>query len=62
MGSYGIGAFDETSVKVLLGVPGEAKVIAMMPVGYPVSAGLMGFTENRRNPGDAIVAWNRWGR
>ncbi|OPZ99002.1 MAG: 5,6-dimethylbenzimidazole synthase [Planctomycetes bacterium ADurb.Bin412] len=37
LGTCWIGAFDETAVKTLLQIPAEAKVVAMMPLGYPRS-------------------------
>jgi nitroreductase len=37
LGTCWIGAFDEGKVKVLLGIPEEAKVVAMTPLGYPSS-------------------------
>ncbi len=61
IGTCWIGAFDETAVKVLLGVPGEAKVIAMMPVGYPKTADLLqAAAESRRKRMVEIAVWNRW--
>ena len=35
LGTCWIGAFDETEVKVLLGIPREVKVLALTPLGYP---------------------------
>jgi len=35
LGTCWIGAFEETEVKSILGVPEEAKVLALTPLGYP---------------------------
>jgi nitroreductase len=35
LGTCWIGAFEETEVKSILGVPKEAKVLALTPLGYP---------------------------
>ncbi len=37
LGTCWIGAFDETKVKHLLGIPERVKVVAMTPLGYPSS-------------------------
>lgn len=39
LGTCWIGAFDESKVKELLDVPAEAKIVAMMPVGFPLREG-----------------------
>lgn len=35
LGTCWIGAFDEATVKAALGVPGDVKVVALTPLGYP---------------------------
>jgi nitroreductase len=35
LGACWVGAFDETKVSVLLGIPNKAKPVAIIPVGYP---------------------------
>lgn len=35
LGTCWIGAFEETEVKVILGVPDDVKVLALTPLGYP---------------------------
>jgi nitroreductase len=35
LGTCWIGAFDEGKVKTLLRIPTEAKIVAMMPIGFP---------------------------
>ena len=41
LGTCWIGAFDEKKVKALLRIPKEAKIVAMMPVGFPLSETLI---------------------
>ncbi|MHC4983123.1 MAG: nitroreductase family protein, partial [Planctomycetota bacterium] len=41
LGTCWIGAFDEGKVKKLLGIPKAVKVVAMTPLGYPESPGLI---------------------
>ncbi len=41
LGTCWIGAFDERPVKELLGIPSEAKVVAMTPLGWPREADLL---------------------
>ncbi|MFI5381283.1 MAG: nitroreductase family protein [Tepidisphaerales bacterium] len=62
LGTCWIGAFFEEQVKSLLGVPEEARVIAMMPLGYPASSGLIrGVMENDRKPETEIFSLNGFG-
>jgi nitroreductase len=35
LGTCWIGAFDETQVKEILGIPPEVRVVGLMPLGYP---------------------------
>jgi nitroreductase len=37
LGTCWIGAFDERKVKTLLRIPTKAKIVAMMPIGFPLS-------------------------
>lgn len=41
LGTCWIGAFDEGRIKRLLGVPRGVKVVALIPVGFPATAGLL---------------------
>ena len=62
LGTCWIGAFDEAAAKKLLGVPAAAKVVAMTPLGYPVSAGMNHYLdETRRNPPDEVFSTDRYG-
>ncbi len=40
LGTCWIGAFHEAGVKELLDIPETSKVVAMIPLGYPASAGM----------------------
>jgi nitroreductase len=35
IGSCWLGAFNEAAVKKILQIPGEVRVVAMIPFGYP---------------------------
>jgi nitroreductase len=35
LGTCWLGAFDESSVKEILGIPDDVRVVAMTPLGYP---------------------------
>ena len=37
LGTCWIGAFDERKVKTLLRIPTEAKIVSMMPIGFPLA-------------------------
>ena len=55
LGTCWIGAFHEQQVKELLSIPSEAKVVALMPVGYPASAELnYPVQENKRKKAEEI--------
>ena len=57
LGTCWIGAFDETQVKTLLGIPDPWRVVAMTPLGYPAEdpppRGRKSLLE--------ILAFERWG-
>ncbi len=62
LGTCWIGAFDETKVKSLLGIPEEAKVVAMMPLGYPSSPDLnRPMDPGRRKPETEVFSTDRYG-
>ena len=61
LGTCWIGAFNEKQVKQALGIPAEAKVVAMMPLGYPASAGLTRrWTRPGASPQSDIFRVDRW--
>ena len=61
LGTCWVGAFDGTGVKKLLGVPPQAKVVALVPLGYPVSADLnYPLDESRRKPAAEIFSEDRY--
>jgi len=57
LGTCWIGAFDEDQTKEILGIPAGIRVVALLPVGYPVDVSPV---EKRRLPLDAIVRYDRW--
>ena len=61
LGTCWIGAFDEPQIKRLLRIPPKAKVVAMMPVGYPASAGLLSpLKDSERKDPDEVFATDRY--
>jgi len=62
LGTCWIGAFRESAVKELLGVPAEAKVVAMIPIGYPASPELIHpLADKDRKPLAEIMSTDRYG-
>jgi nitroreductase len=57
LGTCWIGAFDESKVKQILGVPAEIRVIALMPLGYPYDSSV---ANKRRLPLKEIVKYEHW--
>ncbi len=63
LGTCWIGAFNEEKVKELLGVPRQAQIIAMTPLGYPASPGMNApVTDDQRKPAADIFSTNRYGQ
>jgi nitroreductase len=61
LGTCWVGAFDEQRVKRLLAVPETAKVVALIPLGYPTSADLNTPLEDaRRKPPAEVFSIDRW--
>ncbi len=56
LGTCWIGAFDETSVKRILDIPADVKVIALTPVGYPAKKR----AHRPRKELSEIIATERW--
>ena len=57
LGTCWIGAFDEREINKLLSVPRHAKVVAVMPVGYPASPELISpVADSQRKTGSEIFA------
>ena len=54
LGTCWVGAFDETQVSALLGIPHRTKPVAIIPVGYPA--------EQPSAPPrmDRLVHWEKW--
>jgi len=61
LGTCWIGGFDEKTVKKLLGVPSEVKVVALMPVGFPQkNEQIYPKNEKKRKKPEEIFIQNRW--
>ncbi len=61
LGTCWIGAFDERAVKRLLEIPQEAKVVALTPLGFPASSGLIRpVTKDERKTEGEVFSVNRF--
>jgi nitroreductase len=61
LGTCWIGAFDEQAVKDILGVPEDAKVVALTPLGYPAEPGLIHPVEpGRRKNRSEVIKFDRF--
>ena len=56
LGSCWVGAFDEDKVSEILAIPGEARPIALIPVGYPRESP----APRRRRPLEEVVHREKW--
>ena len=57
LGTCWIGSFDNEGVKQLLGIPEEANVVALTPLGFPNEA--FGGPKSRK-PVEEIICTDRW--
>ena len=57
LGTCWIGAFSESEVKKVLGIPEEVRVVELLPLGYPADSAQK--DKNRRSQ-DEIVHWEKW--
>lgn len=68
LGTCWLGIFDETEVKELLKIPAEIRVVALTPLGYPLSAGgVVGDVKpvamvKKRKSLEEIVFDGEWGK
>lgn len=61
LGTCWIGAFDEKRVKDLLGIPADAKVVALTPLGYPKDPGLLHpVGSDERKTRSEVFGTERW--
>ena len=61
LGTCWIGAFPESDIKRLLGIPAAVKVVAMTPLGFPARADLhRAIKAEDRKPLDAVFSLNRY--
>lgn len=56
LGTCWIGSFDETEVKAVLGVPEEARVLALTPLGWPDESP----RDRGRKPLEEILSYERF--
>ena len=56
LGTCWIGAFFEDKVKKLLKIPDEARIVAVLPLGYPSTTP----KEKQRKPLDQIICYDKW--
>lgn len=57
LGSVFVGVFNEESLRDLLGIPADIRIVGLFPLGYPVEGGKAG---PPRKPIDEIVYHGRW--
>ncbi len=61
LGTCWIGAFNEQEMKEVIGVPPEAKIVALTPLGYPAKPDLIHpIEEGDRKPADQIFAYEKF--
>lgn len=61
LGACWIGSFEEEAVKKLLAIPEEAKVAAIVPVGYPSREDMLRtLQEGERKPREEVISRNRY--
>lgn len=61
LGTCWVGAFRESQVKKLLGIPESFALIALMPLGYPASDDLLHpLSPERRKPPERVFSINRY--
>ena len=56
LGTCWIGAFDQDAVRGVLGIPATAKVIEVLPLGYPADQP----RPKNRKALEEIVCWDKW--
>ncbi len=63
LGTCWIGSFQEDQVKRALAIPAEARVVALMPLGYPATSDLLRpISDEQRKPESEIFSRDRWGQ
>jgi nitroreductase len=60
LGTCWIGWFKQQSIRRILGVPGRAKILALITVGYP--SGAEGSKDKKRRPLSKMLFADGWGR
>ena len=57
LGTCWIGGFDQDRTREILGIPPEAIVVELLPMGYPADPSAV---EKKRKGLDRILSWERW--
>ncbi len=57
LGTCWIGAFEEEEVKKILGIPDTIRVVALLPLGYPISIP----SPTPRKSKEEIILFEKWG-
>ncbi len=57
LGTCWIGAFEENEVKKILGIPETIRVVALLPLGYPISIP----SPTPRKSKEEIILFEKWG-
>ena len=57
LGTCWIGAYDESKVKDILGIPRAIRVVELLPLGYPVDPAAV---DKSRLPLSTIMHYERW--
>jgi nitroreductase len=61
LGTCWVGAFRESCLKQLFGIPEEVKIVALTPLGYPAEENAFHEIDaSRRKPLEAIVCYERF--
>lgn len=57
LGTCWIGAFDESEVKAILGIPSDVRVVALLPLGYPYDPKII---MKARLSASEVVKYEKW--
>jgi len=60
LGTCWIGAFAEREIKALLTIPGRAKIVSLMTVGYPADPGVFAPAGKKRKKNGDIISFEKY--